>query len=186
MILLMAKCLFVSLNLPAEIKKKVKELVVRLVKLNLPVRWLAEENLHLTLFFLGYQDDPSVKKIEQSLKQTSGHHQPFQLEIKNLILIPAKNPKVVCLGFRDSDELISLQQEIFKKLFSFEKLKRNSHSFKPHITIGRLKRGIVDLSVLEKIKFRDQFEVKEIKLMESFLKPAGTTYQELANFSFES
>jgi len=140
------------------------------------------KNFHLTLKFLG--DVKCVNKIKERLKEVK--FKPFVLESKTIGFFPnADYIKVIWLGFRESDELNELKNEIDRKLEGL--IDKEQREFKGHITIGRVK-FVKDKKVLmdkiKQVKIPDfRFEVKEFKLIKSELTEEGPIYEDLGVFS---
>ena len=61
------KRLFVAINLPEEIKKNLFCFKNRY--LEIPARWTKKENLHITLYFIGYVSEKNLEKIREALKE---------------------------------------------------------------------------------------------------------------------
>jgi 2'-5' RNA ligase len=50
---------------------------------------------------------------------------------------------------------------------------------KPHVTLGRFKKGIRGLNGVKYFKSSGEFAVKEVAIMESRLRPSGSVYTPL-------
>lgn len=125
--------LFVAIDLPAEIKAAV-------LSLQCPIRgakWVTEEQLHLTLRFIGDADDDLLHEITTGLSGILAA--PFSLALMGVGYFPPKrNPKVLWVGVGSSDALHNLQNDIEKVLLR-NGLEPETRPFSPHITLARLK-----------------------------------------------
>ncbi|RQW89479.1 MAG: RNA 2',3'-cyclic phosphodiesterase [Geobacter sp.] len=125
--------LFVAIDLPEEIKAAV-------LSLQCPIRgakWVTEEQLHLTLRFIGDADDDLLNEIATSLSGVMAG--PFSLVLMGVGYFPPKrNPKVLWVGVGRSDALLNLQNDIEKVLLR-NGLEPETRPFSPHITLARLK-----------------------------------------------
>ena len=168
---------FIAINLPPEIKKEL--IFYRKKWENLPVRWVKEENLHLTLIFIGYVEDEDLLEIFEKTKNGAEKHQPFFLNFQRICLGPPKKPpRMFWVEGEKSREMSLLKDDLSGEL---EGLKRKNEvrEFKPHITLGRIK---IDewRQLPEKPKIEEKLNlvvpVNSIELMESKLKPTGPDY----------
>ena len=180
------KRLFLAVNLPKRIKRdlvSIQEILKKRTS-SKAVKWVEEENLHLTLLFLGYVSEKEIEKVVDSLAKVKVDR--FWLQLRNLGFFPhEKNPKIVWVGTKgEVDVLKKLYKEIVlvlkKKGLSFEP------RFSPHLTLGRIKRGKVSFFHSKKvdqiIKLSKKFSVQKFALMESVLTRQGPKYSLVKDF----
>ena len=111
----------------------------KLVLKDSQIRWVDENNLHLTLKFLGNTNENLIKPICEKLENIAGNQKSFSLDLcetglfKNL-----KNPRALWIGINESPELDKLKFDIE---LAMEKLgfEMDIKNFNPHLTIGRVK-----------------------------------------------
>ena len=131
----MKRKIFISINLPEQPKKRLLT-AVELWK-ELPVKWVKEQNLHLTLFFLGFVSDDFIGEICDKVRRATMQTEVFDLEFTEIALAPTKeNPKMIWLTGRASEKLRILQENVEKELGTFVVSKK---SFRPHVTLGRIR-----------------------------------------------
>jgi 2'-5' RNA ligase len=149
-------------------------------------RWVGVEQMHLTLYFLGDMEDlaPVMNGLNQ-IKTDS-----FELSIAGLVLLPERNvPRIIAAGVGgDTQSLTRLQQRISDTVFPFAEFKETRRYY-PHITLGRLKRGMPgNAKVLKKtlaeatIEQSEPFKVEEFLLMASQQGEHGPHYETLHRF----
>jgi len=131
----MKRKLFISINIPERDRK-------RLIKATehwsaLPVKWVREQNLHITLFFIGYVDTESIPDICQKVRDAAENQEIFDMEFSKIELHPADDPRMIWVVGEASEELRKLYEEIEKELGIFTHSKK---SFRPHITLGRIRK----------------------------------------------
>ena len=108
------------------------------------VRPVPKEQIHLTLKFLGDQDEKKVEKLCSSLKDALHGTEPFDIVVEGVGGFPdMKHPKVVWLGVKDPKRLIELSDKVDSAIKAV-KLRSDDKRFSPHITIGRVN-GKADL-----------------------------------------
>lgn len=172
---------FLGIDLPKGLKKKLALFEWELAKQNLPFRFEDEKKLHLTLLFLGNTDTEQLNLIKSLLKQIVSQFMPFILNITKLEAFPGFNhPRTLYLSLQgDLDKLTDLQKAIRLKL-------KGTGKFMPHITIGKFAKPSYPIHVrnmgqkLAGLKIKppqESFLVKEVCLFESKLSQEGSTYK---------
>lgn len=152
------------------------------------IRWVAPDNIHLTLKFLGDIEQNQVDDIKRIISSVCLNVRPMTLEIGRLGAFPDMDrPRIVWAGVGgEIKRLLNLQNTIDKTLqeVNFPMDKKN---FFPHLTIGRikkpekcdiLKKEITGINLLKTVKWR----VDNIVLFKSQLMPEGAVYTHLWDF----
>ncbi len=144
-----------------------------------PIRWLGPDGIHLTLKFLGEVDSGRELQIANALDQAAGRSQPFTLKIHEFGGFPSLSfPRVVWAGFEMVDILGLLQRDIESRLKQLG-FPAEHRPFKPHITLGRAKKGSNRNSfkglgnAMSKISFTAASEIRAVELMLSELSSQG-------------
>ena len=93
----MKRRLFIAINLPTEIKRGIEKEAERLKPILDPsVRFSHPENWHLTLSFLGYQDDQDINLIVNSMQTATPKFSPPTIKFKKILYGPPdKSPRMV-------------------------------------------------------------------------------------------
>ncbi len=133
----MQKRLFTAISLPEEIKKRLFRFVSKEYR-DLPVKWVRQENFHITLNFLGYVQIEKIPEICESIRKVSESEDSFELEFTEVRIGPnPQKKKMIWATGEKSKELSELKYRLDKTLGLFIREKRE---FKPHITLGRIQR----------------------------------------------
>jgi 2'-5' RNA ligase len=147
------------------------------------VRWVAEENVHLTLQFLGAVPEERVPAVEKAVAETAAAARPLLLEVKGAGGFPnARRPRVVWLGLSgDVAALAALVAELGKRLTPLG-FAPEARSFSAHLTVGRARdgRGAPGLGGALASVAQDEgvaWRAAELVLFESHLSPAGPRYE---------
>ncbi|MDD4548821.1 MAG: RNA 2',3'-cyclic phosphodiesterase [Syntrophomonadaceae bacterium] len=180
---------FIAIPVPNYIKDYAQGIVKSVSEISPDVKWVENENYHLTLKFLGDIDPGSVKKITERLQHIAKNIPPFQLKVNGAGFFPnAKRPRVVWLGVAgELEQAMVLGEKIDTSLLELNFAPERKRSF--HLTLGRIRSEYHLIKLLEKVREIDKehglspFEVGEFKLMESILSPRGSRYKVLASFS---
>lgn len=176
--------IFTAINIPEDIKKKLTDLQKTYPQI--PARWLKEENIHITLNFLGNLDENQLLETINTTKETASQYSPFELKINKAIYgPPGKKPPRLIWAETEKNQAISLLQADLEKHFfdlpSFQYKKAENRSYSPHITLARIKAFEFRKMEIEEIpeiheEINLSFEVDSIEVMQSKLKRSGAEY----------
>jgi len=174
---------FLSINLPEELVSIIGELNQTIMNFDaVGGNFVKQENIHLTLKFLGEISEKQVHEIKKILEQIKFNE--FEVSLKGLGAFPNENfIKVLWVGAeKGAGDVTQLQRELDEKLsrIGFQKEK----SFVPHLTIARVK-FVRDKAGLQNLfrKYREKefgsFWCDKLHLMKSELTSTGVVYSEL-------
>ena len=170
--------LFVGLYPPVEIAER---LIASLRRLDLPPHRLTPlEQVHLTLQFVGDLPSRQLEATIESVKRATGGLTRFSLTPLRLITLPNRNRAPARLAAAETDAppaLLELQRRLATRLARNVR-KRPGDRFLAHITLCRF-RSPKRMGPLEHDLDLPVFEVDEIRLMRSELKPTGAVHHEL-------
>lgn len=125
--------LFIAIDFPQEIKGMLARLC-----LGLPgARWTPEDQLHLTLRFIGEVDGGVFLDIREALHSLKAS--PLELTLKGVgFFPPRKQPRILWVGIDKNDPLQLLKKRLDSTLSPLG-LEPEKRKFSPHITLARLK-----------------------------------------------
>jgi 2'-5' RNA ligase len=125
--------LFLAIDIPAPVKAALGKLAPEL-----PVaRWIATDQIHLTLRFVGEVDEERAKAIKRSLFGVA--FAEFALSMRGVgHFPPAGRPRVLWVGTEPCNPLLRLQQAIELALMDAG-IPADERGFSPHLTLARLK-----------------------------------------------
>jgi 2'-5' RNA ligase len=145
------------------------------------IKWTDQNQIHLTLAFLGDTSEETIKYVSTMLSEISGGVSTFSFKISGIgVFRTLSNPRVIWAGIERSDELENLFR-IIKSGLDGIGIAREEGSFKPHLTLGRIKQ-VKEKGDLEKLakqfdkKVFQEVKVSEIIFYESLLRPTGSVY----------
>lgn len=151
-------------------------------------RWVAEENLHYTLHFLGDLTDQEVVDVCARVNRVADSCEPFSLQAAGVGAFPSVDrPRTLWVGAgRGAQEMIALQEALGQQLLDLG-FRGENRRFVPHLTIGKLSgrggRPPTDLaSDLEKLATLDagSMLVDQVTVFASKLHRDGPEYHVLA------
>jgi 2'-5' RNA ligase len=154
------------------------------------VRWVSEENLHLTLQFLGAVPEERVAAVEKAVSDAASAARPLSLEVKGAGGFPnARRPRVVWLGLSgDVPALSALVTALGARLTPLG-FAPEARPFSAHLTLGRARdpRGAPGLGGALAAAAQDggvAWRAAELVLFESHLSPKGPRYEAVLRAPF--
>jgi 2'-5' RNA ligase len=175
--------LFVAVNLPDDTRRSAHAAIKTLRESRLPVKWLDETALHITLKFLGEVEKGGVETIARALTDAVRAVRPFDLGLGGLGAFPdGERPRVFWLGVERHPALELLANDVERALapLGFESELR---PFQPHVTLGRAKKTARPASfaawteLSSGVEFADVVPVESVDLMESVTARSGPVYR---------
>ncbi|MBM4373083.1 MAG: RNA 2',3'-cyclic phosphodiesterase [Deltaproteobacteria bacterium] len=151
-------------------------------------RFVPAENLHLTLKFLGDVDPAKQPAVEASLLGVARGQRPFRVTLDGAGGFPdVRRPRILWVGTAEgAGELAALAAQVQAAMAPLG-WAREEKGFRAHITLGRVRRPRPGTdaarwaAALAAQEF-GSFEVTELVLFESVLRPEGPRYQPLRRF----
>ncbi|MDD5285386.1 MAG: RNA 2',3'-cyclic phosphodiesterase [Desulfuromonadaceae bacterium] len=172
--------LFIAIELPEETKRMLLELKRDIHS----VRWLAPEQLHLTLLFLGEVEEGKLEQLCMALSEI--RVEPFTLEIAKSGCFPgSRAPKVLWVGLESQPALNLLALNVTDAVSSTG-IELEKRRFTPHITLARVKQpGSCDISCYLNPEIHAKIRpvnVTEFVLFQSLLTQQGAIHQPIRRF----
>jgi len=174
--------MFVGIGLPAECRRAIVEAVARLKDRRVSVSWTSEQNLHVTLKFLGEVSPDRVDPIAVMLADAARDVPAFEFVAEGAGGFPSlRAPRVLWVGIRESLELVGKLHENMENALFGAGFPREGRPFHPHITIGRARGGLPPgwgeeyASAVSGKRF-GVVRVDSYRLYESRLLPGGASY----------
>jgi len=180
---------FIAIHIPPEIRKAITRSVAGLQKAagRSTVRWVAPENIHLTLKFLGDVSASNLHLLQQMLAAEASRHPVFQMQVGRLGVFPnLKQPRVIWVGLDAPTSLGGLQRGVEAAM---ERLgyAPEPRAFSPHLTLGRVQEQLApeDITRLREALAATQVgplgrvSVHAVHLMKSEPRPGGSVYSTL-------
>lgn len=152
------------------------------------VRWVAPENIHVTLKFMGDVDADQMPALMHAIADACTATPPFALSIAGIGAFPnTRRPNVVWVGASGQiDVAAQLAQKIDNACAALG-FPRETRPFSPHLTLGRVKQDVppsarasigamIDAA---KVGALSELRVENVSVMKSELRPTGSVYTRL-------
>ncbi len=194
---------FIAIELPGDLRRRIKEHVDRLRAAYAEVRasWSREDNLHLTLKFLGDVPVSRVPDLSEACRKSARQLAPFDLVISGCGTFPPHGkPKVLWLGIENAaaeqrSSAVSPEHPLLLLHAAIEDhcaaagFARESRAYHPHLTIARIREARHTRALSERHKqigFAPlSFTVTELILFRSELSSRGSKHTPLARHTLE-
>ena len=182
--------LFIGVDFPKQVVNELCSLQNKIRDLVCGGRFPAQDNLHLTLQFLGETPESRIDEIHLALSAVASRHAPFQLAVDDRIgYFGSMNPvRVAWVGMKgDIAALSALQADVASAMHKLGFV-AEERAYKPHITLARdaffrqsegiLKNGGIDLPV----PLFSLMRIELFALISSEIVQGGRRYRPLATF----
>src|SRR5688572_28047654 len=127
--------LFIAVEIEEAVRNRLAEVRRKMRYLNAKITWVAPQNFHFTLKFLGETDEAKISAIHDAMEKTVSDSAPIGCNLKGL----GQFPRVIWAGIEGETERLAalasrLDAELGKLGFPPE-----TRDFRPHLTLGRIK-----------------------------------------------
>jgi RNA 2',3'-cyclic 3'-phosphodiesterase len=167
--------LFIAIDPPPDITDKLRALQEKLIATKADVRWVASDNFHITIKFLGETDDLLLPEILARLTASAAQVPAFPLELEGLSRFPDKGPaRVIVSRVLSPDQRLTKLHRLVDSALGGIGLPMDTRALVPHLTLGRVNsnHGLNRLlRLLEKhdLDFFGTFPVQRVILYQSLL-----------------
>ncbi|HWI88527.1 MAG TPA: RNA 2',3'-cyclic phosphodiesterase [Sphingomicrobium sp.] len=171
--------LFVAI-LPPE---HIRDLLIDAMDDSPDFRWQDDEQLHLTLRFVGEVDRPVAEDLANSLARIRAD--PFSIRVSGVGRFEQRNGGALWAAVEPKEPVTALASKI-ERACQQVGLEPEHRAFHPHITLarwkGRRSREIADFLDRKRSLASESFEVDAFTLFESRLSRHGAHYEEVAGY----
>ena len=172
---------FVAVEINSETREALTEIQATLRNAGAHVAWVAPENLHVSLAFLGDTVTDLIPRLAHILDDVAALTPPFPFDVANLGAFGRPDsPRVIWAGVKKGEPLTVLQRRVADDLRGLG-IALETPEFVPHLTLGRVRssrgcRPLIDaLRSTGEIVF-GHVEASRVVLMRSVLASGGAQY----------
>lgn len=172
--------LFIAIEIPDDLKK-----IFGSLRADIPgARWVAAEQIHLTLAFLGEVEEAAVESLNSEIAGIQLHE--FKLCFSGTGCFPNRHrPRVLWIGLEPEPRLDDLASRVRAAVLACG-IPQEGRPFSPHVTLARFKLSpsreldeFIDRN--NKLKLQ-MFTVHEFILYQSQLTSQGAVHSPIRNF----
>jgi len=183
---------FVAVEISEPIREALGGLIAELRRHDAPIKWVAPENLHLTLKFLGTVPDDLAPQAVEILQGCVAGVAPFRLELKGTGAFPnLGRPRVIFVGAEDAPPAAGELARRLDKRMTRLGVRREDRPFRRHITVGRVRKPRPIGKVAQGLEAASDrsfgvMVARNVVLMQSELTPHGPVYTPVAHIELKS
>ena len=196
--------IFIAINLPPDIKKILAGYEKKWSRSQsdrgssiqsgpeLPAKWVGQDNLHITLIFLGDLTDIELGEVCIAVKEVARKYNSFKISLNKISYGPDNKipPRMIWASGEKIKKLSLLKNDLEESLLEKIRFVPENRGFTPHITLARISAfqwRAIEIEerpdVSETIDLN--FDVESIEIMESELKKGGPEYTIIESHSLK-
>jgi 2'-5' RNA ligase len=172
--------LFVAVRPP----EPIRDLLIDAMDDSADFRWQDDEQLHLTLRFIGEVDRPVADDLADALGRLEA--QTFDLRLNGIGRFEQRNSGALWAGVEPKAPVAALAAKVERACLAVG-LEPDRRAFHPHITLARWKgrrtREVHDFLERRRALSSEPFEVDAFILFESRLSRHGAHYEEVERYA---
>lgn len=175
--------LFVAIRPP----EPIRDLLIDAMDDSPDFRWQDDEQLHLTLRFIGEVERPLAEDLAAALGRIRSA--PFELRIARIGRFEQRSGGALWAGVEPKKPVAALAAKV-ERVCQEAGLEPERRAFHPHITLahwkGRRTREVQDFIERRSSLASEPFAVTQFTLFESHLSRHGAHYEEVASYDLEA
>jgi 2'-5' RNA ligase len=184
--------IFLAINPPADVRRRVWEATAPLRESSPDVSWIPEPKIHLTLKFIGEMADEVIPPLASAMTELACTHAAPAVHLGSVGAFPGfRRPRVIWMGIEPEPRLELLHHDVE---LACDRLghELDGRPYRPHLTLARVRRPLEEEAVrtlrmrAKRIRFTDEFFARTIDVMESVPGPGGSTYGVVASAPMRS
>jgi 2'-5' RNA ligase len=183
---------FVAIALPPPVRALLVRVQEALRRADADVKWVEEENLHLSLKFLGEMEEDALSRLKGILSVEALRWPAMSLSYAGIGTFPDRGePRVVWAGCGGDVEKLAALAGAVERAAEQVGVPRERKPFVAHLTIGRVKSGRNVKRLQSAISSQREVplgrdDVKEFVLYQSTLTNTGPIYERIADFGLRT
>lgn len=178
---------FTSIEIPCNLRREIEGLLAPGKSTFKGVKWVATENLHITLKFLGNVEEDIVGTVSSRLARVATEMRPFSLSLGSVGAFPSLyRPRVLWIGVKKGEDVVRGLHDKIDRALSEIGFDLEERSYHPHVTVGRVRGGArlrMD-QLFSAIHLNREFPVLKFNLMKSTLLGKGPVYDIIEELVF--
>lgn len=180
---------FIAIDPSPEVAEQLLRAIDRMRQGSGGIRWMRDDQLHLTLRFLGSVDEEILEQISSRLEPLARKFSPLPLHVRGIGFFPSPDrPRIVWVGINGAIEtLVRLYEGVELAVQGLTPVSKQDRAFRPHITIGRVhephkRYGMSRILTIGEVVDFGEFIADQLILYKSDLTPRGARYTKLGTF----
>ena len=181
--------LFVALQPPLSLHKEMVKSLQALQSIkHKGINWVAPENLHITVNFIGEVAEHQVEAIKELISAQASKLGAIKLKVEGIDLYPHREPRLIWLALSgDEKELSHLNRQLLSSMRELG-IDADAKKLKLHVTLGRIKapqspdfeRSVLTYEIKTEETYWDT-----LALYRSTLRPEGPRYDIIEQYNLK-
>ena len=172
-----SKRIFIGIPIDKQSQRIINKLLGPLKELRTDIRWVPENNRHLTLAFLGDTPKSEIDRLIRAFDNTYQQRSCFQFCLSELTRFPNASGRIIALTGQPAGPLETIFQST-RQLLDKTRVESDQKKFRPHITLARVRKaGHVNTIFDQQTEI--SLDVASVVLYQSTLTNTGSIYSRL-------
>lgn len=174
---------FIAVDPGGDIRNHLINVQRKLAREAADCKWVEEDNLHLTLHFLGEVRDRDLPMLCRAVAKVAEKTPAFAIEAKGIGCFPnPRRPRIVWAGLGiGAEDVVNLHHALIEPLESVGCYRREERQYTPHLTLGRTKSDEPSEQLAKVLPQYHDFRggdgvIREVLVMSSELTSKGPEY----------
>lgn len=182
---------FIAVELASAVQHAAAGLIRQLAAAGSDVKWVEEENIHVTLHFLGDVAEEEIPQLVRPLDKAVRPLPAFPIEVRQVGAFPnVHRPRTLWLGVTDGAEELAVVHQVLRDELAALGFRTEHRGFVPHATIGRVRgtRRMQELAAAlgsHENFLAGESLVHHVTVFSSEMRPGGSIYTPLAHIPLD-
>ena len=176
---------FIALPIPVDTVNELGDLAAKMSyqDKSSAIRWVDQANYHITLAFLGDQEQDDLETLAEKLDECIAEPE-FRLGLTHPCPFPETRPKLIATMASRNDEINNIHRQVMSAIKSVD-MNVDKRKFLPHVTLGRYRHS--KNTYAGNIPLNVSFDtiIDEVVLYESILTSSGSEYEPIYRFPLD-
>lgn len=176
---------FIALPIPKETADELGDIAAKMSyqdKSN-AVKWVDQENYHVTLAFLGEQNESDLDAFAEALDANLTQHE-FLANLSHISPFPETKPKLLAAMLEKTPDILAVQKQVVSSIHSAG-LMFDKRKFIPHLTLGRYRHTRNQYAGTIPMNVSYEAYIDEVVLYQSILNSSGAEYEPIYRFPLD-
>jgi len=169
--------IFLGIPVDKQSQRLINKLLRPLKESPTDIRWVPENNRHLTLAFLGDTPKSKVDRLIRAFDNSYQQRSCFQFCLSELTRFPSASGRIIALTGRPAGSLETIFQ-LTLQLLDKTRVEFDQKKFRPHITLARIRKARHVKTVFDQ-HTEISLDVASVVLYQSTLTNTGSIYSRL-------
>ena len=174
---------FIAIELSAGQRRSLTRVIRQMAAQWPEYRWVATDQLHVTLNFLGEVPDEKIPQVCEIMREVAAAHTGFSFQPAGLGAFPKnRRPRVLWTGIDEGKSRLSKIHYDLAEALEGLRLDRERKGYRPHVTLGRIRNDSRwPDSVIEELEAGpaihvEPADVEQLVLFASYQERGGNVY----------